>query len=402
MRIRIFIILYLLLSASLKSQIIEHSVISLFERFGNSPFSEISQSGIGNLGFDNDISNYNPKLLGEYETLIIKTSIVSNMITSSDLTIAYPTYNWEESYDNVIKVIPNFSIAYKYRNLLIQLNYDQTKYINVKDKINDLLLTFHNSGTYNWGKTKYFVSNQILQLSLVKKFYDGLSLSFGILTNSYVQKISGDTSDEYLQLSLKLLKKYQFQSSLNYKINRNFNIYFLIKSQRARIKLSPEKFEIYNDIILTNSFISYPALIACGTQINLSNKTKVSLEILNYFINKHVRNEYDMLIYDNNTSKILAALGINHQLNKNVFVGLMYNSYLIYDINIKTSYSDTFKDRIIDPYSIILSSIYSVNSFSFSFSYQYSNNGYYEDSAIDQPGREFSHFITIGLSKSFF
>ncbi len=401
MKIKVLIGLYLLVTVSLQSQIIE-PLFSLFERFGNSPFHEINQSGIGNLGFDSEISSYNPKFTDEDETLKLKASIVSNMISSSPLEITNSYFNWEESYANNIKVIPNFDIAYKYRNSILQLNYDQTKYLNVKDKINDLLITFHNSGYFNWGKTKHFISNRALQLSFVSKLSDGFSLSLGALTNSYNHRISGDTSDEYLDLSLKLFKKYQFQSSLNYTTHRSFNIYFLVKSQTARIKLSPEKFEIYNDIIFTKSFISYPGLIACGTQINLGSKIKGSLEILNYFIQKKVIDKHDMIIYDNNTSKVLLALGINSQLNKKILVGIMYKPYLKYDINVKTSYSDIIRDRIIVPYSIILSSIYRANNFSISFSYQYSNNGYYMSGVEDQPCREFSHFITIDLSKSFF
>ena len=392
----------MLISMNLISQIVEYPSFG-FKRFCESPFAEIKQSGIGSLGFDNAISNYNPKFIKNHSKLTIRTSMISNIIASSHLKIDF--YNYEESYVNSIKILPDFDIAYQFNNYLLQLNYNQTKLLNLEDEINDFRFNTTQYGFYNWGNRQDFISNQALQLSFVRGWNNVISLSIGIITNKFHYKLSGADSNDSFNLSLNFFEKYQIMSSLNLKFKTGLWLYFLIKNQNARIELSPKEFEIDLWSMENYNVVSYSGLNAFGIQFNVTHKLKVSLEILHQYIKEKKKitlNYYNTELYENNTSNLDLVLGVNHQINDRLQLGLMYQKYIKYDTDINIGDSEVLEDSIEDPQSLTISSLYGISNFLISVVYQYSYNRYYDSDYDDGSFKESSNFVRISLSTYLF
>lgn len=396
----LFIILYLYVTQLvLNAQFIELGHYELIEN-SESPQSDIMQNGIGNLGFDNKFSSFNPTFDKEMNQFYYSGGMVINKNYSRDGYLQYYEDPFPRNRGNKQNYSGDFIVATKMRKYQLFITSYYTKILNAVESHDK-----HDS---------YYTLNQknrVLQFCLIRKLNDKSSISLSAITNkfnsSYV--FHGQSSNRYYELAMDYFNQLQFAGSYNISLNDAVKSYVSFKTQNSLMSVTPDLYhEFHNDAV-----ISYPGYLALGIQYKLNDRLKLSLESKNEFLyaDKKIKikdlylGDYTMQ-YKHETINSMIAVGINSEIIPSIQAGILYSQFINYDnqaVSLEKVSPKRSDYNLSDPYYINISLNYELHNFNLTLHYQLSEVDtklYYETSdgwAMEGEVTEKADFLRISI-----
>jgi len=408
MKYLIILTFIIILPVYLFGQLTEYNSI-FFSHFSDTPQADIKQNGVGNYGFNNYSGfnlNCNDSPININKNFYLATSILLNLNMEGS---GSKNVNWAASYINKTSIIPEFLINYRTNDYLIQLNLLTTKILNMKaDKDSGDWWAYN----YYFGKLKPKQTNSVLQIAVSKKLNNRISLTGGFLTNSFVYSFNEEEKGDSFKISTSFFNQIQFKSSINYQLNNKLKMYVLFKSQKTRVKLTPNKFEkltYEGENVQNSTTVSFPGLISIGLQKNFYKKINATIEFLNHFLLADEKitvynweNIEETSNYTHNTWNHEIVGGISYLQNESLQFGLLYSYYTKYDYEINDL--GEFLSQKQHPQSLILSSLFNYRIFDIAFDYQFSRHKSIID-IDDVEGETYytfiSHFLKLKIGVNF-
>ncbi len=345
--------------------------------------------GIGNRGFNDKLTLYNPKYQKSDSTLSISLSLLSSV--SANRT--------EQEENEIVKeyignnsVRPEFNLRIKNRNIQFQLALYNDLDFSYKGKQSDKFFYYPKNGVTERIAEKdaeLKVNNKILQLSMSINLFNNTSLSASILKNRF--SIDNNWEEIGLTYENNFFSNYQFLFSLNQKFCEELSGYILYKTQNTDIKLNGTGLKIAKDNLIPDVYLYHPGNIGYGVQYDFLNKLKISLELSHQFYDGQIL--YPVLTLDQKKETYgkdhhiwnnEIVLGANIIVIKDLNIGISFSKYLKYDdyfsefrykFNPPSTYIFYYSE-IPKPYSLICGIEYIYQNYSASLLYQYSSMGY--------------------------
>jgi len=329
---------------------------------------------LGNLGFDSDNNYYNPNYFSTSDELSFNIYGSASIYAEREYSQSRLSSNKTRVSKGNFYLKPNFGMQYRLGEYLLSINYQNNLLFN--RKLYDTRLQFGTEyGVYGMflDESDLKIKNDVLQMSVSKKFSDNFSISIGASTNYFDYNLEYNYTDSS-QKSVNNIELYssgfsnpQFLFSLNYKNPEDISIYLLYRTQTKKIDLRPDSFSINGFPLISNwSEINYLAHLAYGIQVNSIESLKISIEL------------FHKLIFSGNVYNTTINMGVNKIFNDNFILGLviLYPIKLVLpiqsDIGGETTTSDNSSFRPYNRFSFIISSSYQYEKIKFFLSYQYS------------------------------
>jgi len=283
----LYFVVLLVLPLSLFSQLVENTP-PFFSFFKDTPHYEIKPDGFGSFGFNNPLSNFNPSYLERSETFLFSVAGNANLHSSS--YVKQSNSKHFDYFNEVVNIIPDFTIDLQMdeqtvpNNNLAKMQYRISYYtdLNIKNISNFKV----GSSSLDYTHMIMYKTNSVLQLSVMKRMSDFISLSGSLITNQfeYSVKLPGYAKQA---IESKLFDQVQFQSSFNLHTALT-SVYFVVKSQASAVKLSPGRLTVFEEFMSgegwNNGLLSYPGIFAFGINQKLSEQLSFSLESVNHFL----------------------------------------------------------------------------------------------------------------------